>query len=198
MYSLLKPTDLQIQKFIAGQREKPFSYAEVGASQDTPPPGYVIDHNRIQLGLGQESFERAKAALRRWQMFDFDWLQLCWPDTPLEIGATVTVLARALGVWSLNACRIVYLIHETGPVEKFGFAYGTLPEHAERGEERFCVEWHHADDTVWYDLLAFSQPNLWLVKLGYPYVRHLQKRFAVDSKRTMVKAVNRQDEKEAR
>jgi uncharacterized protein (UPF0548 family) len=27
-----------------------------------------------------------------------------------------------------------------GPVRRFGFAYGTLPDHVESGEERFTVE----------------------------------------------------------
>jgi uncharacterized protein (UPF0548 family) len=144
----------------------------------------------VQLGVGAETFERAKVAVQRWTMFRFDWLQLCWPDAPIEVGSTVAVMTRALGVWSLNACRIVYLINEEGPVQKFGFAYGTLPGHAERGEERFWVEWHHLDNTVWYDILAFSRPDQLPAKLAYPYVRRLQKRFAVDSKRAMVRATN--------
>jgi alpha-ketoglutarate-dependent taurine dioxygenase len=44
------------------------------------------------------------------------------------------------------------------PVRRFAFAYGTLAEHAESGEERFQVEWRE-DDSVWYDILAFSRPN---------------------------------------
>lgn len=190
MYSLTQFTDGQIQKFIGSQRDRPFSYAEVGASRGTPPTGYTIDHNRVQLGVGAETFERAKVAVQRWTMFRFDWLQLCWPDAPIEVGSTVAVMTRALGVWSLNACRIVYLIDEEGPVQKFGFAYGTLPGHAERGEERFWVEWHHLDNTVWYDILAFSRPDQLPAKLVYPYVRRLQKRFAVDSKQAMVRATN--------
>ena len=39
------------------------------------------------------------------------------------------------------------------------------------------VEWC-ADDSVCYDILAFSRPNHWLVRLGYPITRRLQKRFA--------------------
>jgi uncharacterized protein (UPF0548 family) len=73
-------------------------------------------------------------------------------------------------------------------VEKFGFAYGTLAEHAERGEERFLVEWHQDDDTVWYDLLAFSKPGP-MARVGYPLARRLQKRFARDSKEAMKRAV---------
>src|SRR5262249_20824062 len=68
-----------------------------------------------------------------------------------------------------------------GQVQRYGFAYGTLPEHAESGEERFTVEWHEADDAVWYDILAFSRPHQLLVRLGYPLARRLQKRFARDS-----------------
>jgi uncharacterized protein (UPF0548 family) len=190
MYSITKFTDKQIQDFIASRRNRPFSYAEVGASRNNPPTDYTIDHNRVQRGLGVEIFKRAKVAVHRWTMFRFDWLQLCWPDTPIEVGSTVVVMIRTLGIWSLNACRIVYLIDEEGPIRKFGFAYGTLPGHAERGEERFCVEWHHLDNTVWYDILAFSRPDQLPAKLAYPYVRRLQKRFAVDSKRAMVRAMN--------
>ena len=55
----------------------------------------------------------------------------------------------------MNACRIVYVIDEQGSSERYGFAYGTLPDHMERGEERFTVEFDTDDQTVWYDLYAF-------------------------------------------
>jgi len=66
----------------------------------------------------------------------------------------------------------------------------TLAEHAESGEERFSVEFHHATGEVWYDLFAFSRPNHFLARLGYPLSRMLQRRFAEDSKRAMLRAVN--------
>lgn len=122
-------------------------------------------------------------------MFDMHWIELCWPDTPTQVGATVAVLASHLGFWSLNACRIVYVIEEDGAVEKYGFAYGTLPQHAAIGEERFTVEYHHADQSVWYDLYALSRPNF-VARLAYPFTRALQKRFAGDSKRAMQRAVH--------
>jgi len=188
-YSILRPTEKQIDQFIAAQRGLPFSYREVGATRSALPSGYAIDHNHVCLGRGRETYQRAKAALCRWEMFRLNWAQLCWPDTPIETGATVAVLARALGLWSLNACRIVYIIEEEAEIEWFGFAYGTLPEHAEQGEERFSVVWDQADDTVWYDILAFSRPRQLPAKLGYPYTRALQRRFARDSKQAMVDAV---------
>jgi uncharacterized protein (UPF0548 family) len=76
-------------------------------------------------------------------------------------------------------------------VKRFGFAYGTLAEHAESGEERFTVEWDRDEDTVWYDILAFSRPRNSLARLGYPLSRLLQKRFAKDSKAAMLEAVTR-------
>ena len=78
---------------------------------------------------------------------------------------------------------------DKGPVQRFGFAYGTLPEHAESGEERFTVEWHEADDAVWYDILAFSRPHQLLARLGKPVARRLQKRFARGSAEAMRRAV---------
>ena len=100
----------------------------------------------------------------------------------------VGVLARALGLWVLNACRVVYVVEEEEPVPRFSFAYGTLPEHAESGEERFQVEWRE-DDSVWYDILAFSRPNQLFARLAYPYVRRKQKQFARESMLAMKAAV---------
>jgi len=63
-----------------------------------------------------------------------------------------------------------------------------LPAHGALGEERFSIEWHQADDSVWYDLYAFSRPAHVLARLGYPLGRRLQRRFAQASKQAMVDA----------
>ncbi len=129
------------------------------------------------------------AALRNWKQFDLGWVRMVPSETPIEVGAVVAILTYHFGFWSLNACRVVYLIDEDGPVKKFGFAYGTLSSHVERGEERFTIEWHASDDSVWYDILAFSRPNQFLIKLGLPLARMLQERFARDSLNVMAEAV---------
>jgi uncharacterized protein (UPF0548 family) len=98
------------------------------------------------------------------------------------------VLAHLPGFWSLNACRIVFVIDEEGEVRRYGFAYGTLPEHVERGQESFVIEWNNEDDSVWYDIFAYSRPNHFLAKMGYPITRLLQKRFARDSMKAMLSA----------
>jgi uncharacterized protein (UPF0548 family) len=102
----------------------------------------------------------------------------------------VAVLVSHLGFWSLNACRIAYVIEEHGGKEKYGFAYGTLPGHAAIGEERFTVEFDKNDGTVWYDILAFSRPKA-LARLAYPFTRSLQWRFAKDSKAAMLAGVQK-------
>ena len=118
-----------------------------------------MDHTRIKLGEGEEVFRAAKAALERWEQFRLGWVEAWPPETPIQAGEVVAVLARRLGLWWLNACRIVYVVDEAGPVSRFGFAYGTLPDHAGTGEERFLVEWDRASGEVWYDILAFSRPH---------------------------------------
>ena len=79
-------------------------------------------------------------------------------------------------------------MEERGAIEMYGFAYGTLSDHAEMGEERFTVEFHANDETVWYDICAFSRPRP-LARLAYPFTRALQRRFASDSKKAMHRAV---------
>lgn len=180
------PTEGQINAFLHAQRSQPFSYPAVGATQTSAPRGYTVDHNRIALGRGEQVYRHACTALQRWAMFDLGWVRLCWPTAALITGTTVGVMAQVGGLHILNACRILYTVNEeVGEEWRFGFAYGTLPGHIERGEERFLIGWDRQTDTVWYDILAFSQPAHWLVRLGYPVARAFQKRFAYDSKLAM-------------
>src|SRR5690349_2500700 len=181
MFTLTEPTESDIAKFVSEQSKLPFSYSEVGAAladRTVTPRGYNVDHNRVQLGRGADVYARAVAALKQWRQFDLGWVSLVPRDVKIEEGATVAVKAWACGMWSLNACRVVYVVDEA---DRFGFAYGTLPDHIERGEERFLIEWNGTDGSVWYDILAFSQPRHPLVRLGLPVARMMQKRFARDS-----------------
>ncbi len=191
MYLFKKPSDERISKFIESQSRLEFTYPSVGATRNGDhPSGFIVDHNRIHLGAGQTIFDAARRALCEWQHYRFDWIELHRPDGDPQPDQTVGVLARALGLWVLNACRVVYVIEEEKLIRRFAFAYGTLPEHAESGEERFQVEWNPQDDSVWYDILAFSRPNQLLARWAYPYVRRKQKQFARESMLAMQAAVN--------
>lgn len=207
MFFLRKPDAAAVLEYIVQQRSTNLTYADVGSTQNVLPAtngGLNVDHNRVLLGTGREAYEQAKAALCAWKMFDVGWVDpfsgegtLHRPSpSPLNKGATIAIRIKHLGFWSLNAARIVYTFDDTkhdanGQVvkEQFGFAYGTLADHSECGEERFAVEWHHADDTVWYDLYAFSKPRHILARVGKPLARMLQRRFARDSMQAMKSAV---------
>ncbi len=182
-----RPSEELVRQFVSSQWDLPFSYAEVGATQSEPPVGYNVDHNRIKLGSGKDTFARAVVALRKWEQFDLGWVTVVPAGQPVDVGTVVAVQAKVCGLWWLNAARIVYVVDEQRPQRvRYGFAYGTLPDHVERGEERFLVEWlKDEDDSVWYDIYAFSRPKHPLTRIGFPFTRAMQGQFVRDSMAVM-------------
>lgn len=193
-FSLEKPTQEKVDAVISASLDQPYSYPDVGATQTMRNPvplstTYVMDHNRVQLGSGEDVFQQAKQALTHWRMCNLGWAEICGTTKPIEPGTVIACVPKMFGAWLINPCRVVYRIDETvDDVTRFGLAYGTLPGHAATGEERFMVEWYHADNSVWYDILAFSQPGHWFGQLGYPIMRQFQKRYGRDSARVMAEA----------
>ncbi len=192
--SFSKPTQAKIDAVIAQCQEQPYSYPDVGATwttilATTLSTVYALDHNRVRLGNGAAVFQQAKEALLHWRMCNLGWAEICGTSKPTEPGTVIACVPQMFGAWLINPCRVVYKIDESaGGVTRFGMAYGTLPGHAAIGEERFLVEWHHGDDSVWYDILAFSQPGDGLTRMGYPLMRAFQKRYGRDSAQVMVQA----------
>lgn len=182
MLTVQKPTESDVIAYLLAQTDEPFSYAGIGAtrngSHDSVDRRLNWDCERVLLGSGESTWQRACEAIRGWEMFPREMVELYWPDRPQEAGTVVATLFRAGPIWSLNPCRIVYAIDEsTDDQSRFGFAYGTLPDHMECGEELFLVEWDRREDRVWYELTAFSRPRHALARLGYPIVRREQARF---------------------
>lgn len=192
MFSLLRPAQSSIRRQLEIARTLPGSYGIALNTQSWPeelhvPKGYARDHLRTQIGSGPEAFEAARAAFRRWEHFDLGWTRVANPNSAIEPDEIVAVEAHTLGLWSINICRILYVIDEP---DRFGFGYGTTPLHVERGEERFLLEHYSVSGAVYYDLLAVSQPANWLARLAYPYTRSQQHRFARDSHRRMRQVAN--------
>jgi uncharacterized protein (UPF0548 family) len=180
LFTFSKPTERQLCALIERNQDAPFSYAAVGATRaGSLPAGYKVDRNRIRLGSGPEIFARARHKLESWDMFDLGWVSTFPRRVDIQPGAVVAVVVFHFGFWSVNLARIVF------SEEGCGFAYGTLAEHAESGEEKFTVSLDQSDGSVWYEILAFSQPNHALARIGYPLSRILQKRFARDSMAAM-------------
>ena len=160
------------------QASLPLSYVLTGQTREPEKvKGFDNDYREIRLGRGAAVWEAAKKALLHWQMFPQRWTRIYPAKPALQKGNEVLISARFAGIWWTNSARIVYVIDED---RRFGFAYGTLPGHLERGEEQFLVRMDEHDN-VFYSVKAFSRPRHWLAKICYPMVRRLQGRFGMDS-----------------
>ena len=188
--ALARPGRDAIAAFVAEQRALDLSYVRPPGGIETPPPGFVVDRRRVEVGRGDADFAAASDVLRRWKMFDIGWIDIQPDTTPIVVGNVVAVVMRIGPTWWLNAARIVDVVETTAPPRRFGFSYGTLPGHIESGEERFLVE-QTADGTVWYDLRAFSRPQSRLVRLGYPVARTIQRHAGARSTQVVRETVAR-------
>ena len=186
MFLFRRPTADQIKTFLGNSASLPLSYDPIGIARESPR-GFKVDEAQAVIGHGRDTFENAKRALQSWKQFELGWVQLHPPAAPVQVGTIVAVVIHHLKFWSLNGCRVVYLIDEQPQV--FGFAYGTLGNHAELGEEIFEVSFDEASGQVTYRIRAVSQARAAAAQIGYPYTRLLQDRFRRDSIAAMKRAV---------
>ncbi len=111
------------------------TYAPAGVSMGgLVPPGLSRRHWTTPLE-GANAFERAAEALRTWAMHRGAWLRIA-ADGPIAIGTNVAFSAPLPIGFIDGTCRIVVVVDEPN---RYGFAYGTLSVHPERGEESFVV-----------------------------------------------------------
>jgi uncharacterized protein (UPF0548 family) len=186
MFLTHRPTSSEIEKFLRQSRELPLSYAPVGIAK-AGAAGFRFDTAGAVIGKGQAAFARAQQALKEWKQFELGWVELFPHAAPTETGTVVAVVVHHLGLWSLNGCRIVYSVGDGHT--SFGFAYGTLTNHAEMGEEIFAVSMMTESDDVTYQISAASRPRAVLARIGYPYTRFSQARFRRDSIAAMKRAI---------
>jgi len=170
-----RPSTAKMQQFQQAQQQLSYSYPEQGttAAKAFPKP-YHHDRYRCYLGQGDDCWQAAKAALTHWQMFPKAWTIIYPKNVPQAVGQDVSVMIQLGPIYWLNGARVVYNYNE---INRYGFAYGTLTSHAEKGEELFMLERNEKGE-VFFVLEAFSLPQHPLAKLGAPFVRLLQKRFA--------------------
>jgi uncharacterized protein (UPF0548 family) len=184
-----RPSPLEVEAFITASRQLPLSYEPVGlAKQDRAR--FRVDEQEVVVGRGEAAFERAKVALTEWRHFELGWVEVFPALAAVAPGTVVAVLIRHLGFWSMNGCRVVYTM-TGGDAREFGFAYGTLINHAETGEELFKVSLRPGTGEVTYVIRAASKPRALLARLGYPVTRSLQARFRRDSAAAMARAITR-------
>lgn len=203
MMRFTAPSEAELRAWSAAMGSERFTYPEVGATRNlsaarfAPPRGFQFDRRRTRLGDGDEVFEAAVDAVLHGRMFPSGWFRAALPPRAIAEGDVFAIAARCGGLWWANAARVVYVLDERDDgIRRSGFAYGTLPAHVERGEERFVVE-QHADGSVWYDLAAFSRPRHPLVWATYPLARHMQERFRRASAAALQAAVAATRDREA-
>lgn len=210
MIRLLRPSAADIAAALdaaSGPDEGPdercpgrFSHAEVGATANPSALAilsgrYAVNHRRFSLGRGAACYEAARSALFAWRHFEIPWLELHGGGSAVRPGQVVATLTRAFGLWFLNPCRVVYRedAHADSAPSANGahgssFAYGTLTGHVACGEERFSLVFDPATGDVCFEILAFSRPAIALTRLGRPFMRRIQRRFAIDSANALARA----------
>ena len=187
MFLARRPTGNLIDCFLRDSQDLPISYEPAGIVE-TRPAGMDFDELAVAIGRGQADFERARDALLAWKHFDLGWVETFPRHAPVATGTVVAVLIRHLGFWSLNGCRVLYSVGSPDDTARFGFAYGTLTNHAESGEELFEVFIDPQTDEVMYRIRAISRPRAMLARVGRPIARVLQKRFREHSAAAMKRA----------
>ena len=187
MFLAVRPSTAVIDRFLLESRELPLSYSPVGILSPKEARPDVREWT-FRIGHGETAFERAEAALRSWKQFDIGWVEAFPPTAPIAVGTVVAVLIRHFGFWSLNGCRIVYSVEAGAGERRFGFAYGTLTNHAESGEELFEVFLDARTNAVIYRIRAVSWPQAAMTFVGQPIVRALQARFRSQSADAMERA----------
>jgi uncharacterized protein (UPF0548 family) len=188
--TVVRPSEERLQQLHRRLADRPVTCDGVGSTEDGPlPSGYRHDRESIVVGTGPEAWNAGRVALTTWKAHQHAGVAISPADALLEAGTVVIATTRLGPIWVVAPCRIVYTTNET---DRFGFAYGTLPGHPEEGEEAFHVQ-RRADGSVSFEIVAFSRPATWLVRLAGPIGRAAQvraTRLYLDGVRTFVAGVS--------
>jgi uncharacterized protein (UPF0548 family) len=146
----------------------PLTYTEVGATAGPLPAGYHHVQKSAVIGRGRRRFDEAAAKGMQWGMLRGAGLRVEAMSDIAAVGSEVIVHLGPVRA----PCRVVYVVDEP---DRRGFAYGTLPGHAESGEERFVVRYDPATEEVFAEVVAFSRHGTWWSRLGSPITSALQR-----------------------
>ena len=146
----------------------PLTYAEVGATAGPLPAGYHHVKKSAVIGRGRRRFDEAAANGMQWGMLRGAGLRVAATSDVAAAGSDVIVRLGPVRV----PCRVVYVVDEP---DRRGFAYGTLPGHAESGEERFVVRYDPATDEVIAEVVAFSRHARWWSRFASPITSVVQR-----------------------
>lgn len=133
-----------------------------------PGAWHVMVESRV-VGVGDADFSLAAQRVHTWQMHRDAGLSVA-ASGDVAVGVEVRLGIGIPPLAVVAECRVVAV---TDKPREYGFAYGTLPRHPERGEEAFMVRWLD-DDAVVGTVAAFSQAASWYARRGGPATRWVQ------------------------
>jgi uncharacterized protein (UPF0548 family) len=172
MILLARPTDAELERLLVEMSSRELTYPDVGRTREPElPTGYRHDRSSVVIGNGDAAFRRGQDALRSWQAHSHAGVTLTPPAPALKEGNDLIGTVQLGLVFVTTPCRIVYV---TDDKDAFGFGYGTLPGHPERGEEAFHVRRGQGGETR-FEIVAFSRPADLLARLGSPVALLTQK-----------------------
>ena len=158
-------------RLLAAARAGALTYSPVGRTLDPAvPTSAALQEHHVDVGRGEAAYEAAREAIRTWVPHHGIGATIEPAGQPIELGATVLVVLRRGPIYVIAPDRIVAVVDEP---RRFGWAYGTLPDHAERGEESFLVEWRD-DDVVRFTIRVEADVASLPARLIAPIVRWLQ------------------------
>jgi uncharacterized protein (UPF0548 family) len=146
------------------------TYEDIGATlRGLLPAGFRHERREVVLPDRADAFDRGAEGLRQWAPQLAAGLTVEPRRPPVE-GSTVALAAPIGPLTAVAVCRIVAVVDEP---DRYGFAYGTLPGHPERGEEAFLVQRNGGRTT--FGITAFSKSAEALARLGGPITRRIQR-----------------------
>lgn len=146
----------------------PLTYRKVGDTAGALPPGYHRVRESAVIGHGRQRFDEAAHAVMRWGMLRGAGVRVEATTELAEVGSEVIVRLGPVRA----PCRVVYVVDEPN---RRGFAYGTLPGHAETGEELFAVRYDPTSAAVTAEVIAFSRHATWWSKVAGPLTGLVQR-----------------------
>lgn len=132
--------------------------------------GRHVGRQELVVGRGDVDFDRAADGLRQWACHRGIGAKVVPQGAPIEEGETVLVVLPAGPFSIVVPNRIVAVVDEA---DRFGFAYGTLPGHQERGEESFVVE-RRPDGSVVGVIVVDARTATLAARIADPAVRRFQ------------------------
>jgi uncharacterized protein (UPF0548 family) len=166
------PSQPELQRLFHDAAESALTYDHVGSTLSVGTPRPSERSRSLVVGDTDHCFDQAVEGLRLWlpqrHLGGFVYPE----DAPLAFGTNLLVVLRIGRLAVVVPDRVVAVVDEPG--RRFGFAYGTLEGHAERGEESFLLE-RDASGSIRLTIRVDARPATLPARLAGPAVTGIQR-----------------------